>query len=72
VEGILFDQRTIERGVFEPTAIRSLLDRYYAGKEEWTIGKIALLVSLEMSLRRLAEVKQPDLKGRSSRADLAG
>jgi asparagine synthase (glutamine-hydrolysing) len=57
-EGILFDRRTLERGIFEPAAMRSLLERHYAGKEEWTIGKIAPLISYEMSLRNLVDARE--------------
>jgi asparagine synthase (glutamine-hydrolysing) len=54
-EGILLEPRTLERGIFSPAALRSLMDRHIAGKEEWTIGKIAPLISFEMSLRRLVD-----------------
>ncbi|MHB1131378.1 MAG: asparagine synthetase B family protein [Chloroflexota bacterium] len=52
-EGILFDQRTLERGFFDPAAVRSLWQRHLAGKELWTIGKIAPLVTVELVLRSL-------------------
>lgn len=55
-EGILFDQRTLERGIFEPATLRSLMARHNSGKEEWTIGKIAPLISFELSLRKLADI----------------
>jgi asparagine synthase (glutamine-hydrolysing) len=52
-EGILFDQRTLDRGLFEPSAVRSLWERHLSGRELWTIGKVAPLVSLELVLRSL-------------------
>jgi len=52
-EDILFDERTLARGIFNPNALRSLVDRHMSGHEEWTIGKIAHLITLEMMLRRL-------------------
>jgi asparagine synthase (glutamine-hydrolysing) len=58
-EGILFDQRTFERGIFEPAALKSLMARHCSGKELWTIGKIAPLISFEMSLRNLVDNDNP-------------
>jgi asparagine synthase (glutamine-hydrolysing) len=51
-EGILYDQRTADRGLFEPSLLRSLMCRHLAGHEQWTIGKIAPLMTYEMMLRR--------------------
>jgi asparagine synthase (glutamine-hydrolysing) len=51
-EGILYDQRTAGRGIFEPPFLRSLMARHLSGHEEWTIGKIASLMTYEMMLRR--------------------
>jgi asparagine synthase (glutamine-hydrolysing) len=53
VEGILFDRRTRERGLFDPAFLRALMERHLSGREEWTIGKIAPIVTYEMMLRRL-------------------
>jgi asparagine synthase (glutamine-hydrolysing) len=53
-EGILYDRRTLERGIFEPGFLRSLMARHCSGMEEWTIGKIAPLISFEMTMRKLA------------------
>lgn len=50
-EGLLFDPRTTERGLFDPAFVRSLLNRHLAGHESWILGKIAPLLSLEMVLR---------------------
>jgi asparagine synthase (glutamine-hydrolysing) len=49
---ILFDQRTTERGIFNPAYLRSIFERHVSGKELWTIGKIAPLITFEMMLRR--------------------
>ena len=51
-EGILFDRRTAERGIFSPAFLRTLMDRHLSGLEEWTIGKIAPIITYEMMLRR--------------------
>jgi asparagine synthase (glutamine-hydrolysing) len=51
-EDILFDKRTLGRKIFRPEALRSLMDRHLAGHEEWTIGKIAPIITFEMMLRR--------------------
>jgi asparagine synthase (glutamine-hydrolysing) len=51
-EAILFDERTLARGIFRPEALRSLVDRHLSGREEWTIGKIAPLITFEMMMRR--------------------
>jgi asparagine synthase (glutamine-hydrolysing) len=50
-EGILFDRRTTERGIFDPGFLRTLMDRHLSGMEEWTIGKIAPIMTYEMMLR---------------------
>jgi asparagine synthase (glutamine-hydrolysing) len=54
-EGILFDRRTLERGFFDPDAVRALWERHLSGTELWTIGKIAPLITLELSLRSLVD-----------------
>ena len=51
-EAILLDERTLSRGIFRPEALRSLLDRHLAGHEQWTIGKIAPIMTFEMMLRK--------------------
>ncbi len=51
-EDILFDRRTTERGIFNPAFLRTLMDRHLSGLEEWTIGKIAPVITYEMMLRR--------------------
>ena len=51
-ENILYDRRTTGRGIFDPLFMRSLMQRHCSGLEEWTIGKIAPLITYEMMLRR--------------------
>jgi asparagine synthase (glutamine-hydrolysing) len=51
-ETILFDRRTTERGIFNPAFLRSLMDRHVSGLEQWTIGKIAPVITYEMMLRK--------------------
>lgn len=54
-ENILFDRRTLERGLFNPQFLRSLFERHLNGNEEWTIGKIAPIITYEMALRRFLD-----------------
>jgi asparagine synthase (glutamine-hydrolysing) len=54
-EGILFDRRIIQRGIFNPDSVHSLIDRHLSGREQWTIGKIAPLITYEMMLRRFLD-----------------
>lgn len=51
-ESILFDKRTLERGIFNPDALRALWERHLSGRELHTIGKIAPIMTYEMMLRR--------------------
>jgi asparagine synthase (glutamine-hydrolysing) len=51
-EDLLFDQRTLERGIFNPAYIQSIYRRHISGKEIHTIGKIAPIMTYEMMLRR--------------------
>jgi asparagine synthase (glutamine-hydrolysing) len=53
-ESILFDQRTLERGIFDPEGIRWLWERHLSGTELWTIGKLAPIMSYELMLREFA------------------
>jgi asparagine synthase (glutamine-hydrolysing) len=50
---ILFDKRTLERGIFNPQFIRSIWERHQSGQELHTIGKFAPVMTYEMMLRRL-------------------
>jgi len=52
-ESILFDERTLERGIFSPAFLRSIWARHQSGQEMHTIGKIAPIMTYEMMLRRL-------------------
>jgi asparagine synthase (glutamine-hydrolysing) len=50
---LLMAPRTLDRGLFNPDAVRGLWERHQRGDELWTIGKIAPLMTLELVLRRL-------------------
>jgi asparagine synthase (glutamine-hydrolysing) len=54
-ESILFDLRTIERGLFDPDAVRALWERHLSGRELWTIGKVAPLLTIELVQRYFIE-----------------
>lgn len=54
-ENILFDQRTATRGIFDAAFLHTLMDRHLSGREEWTVGKIAPLITYEMMLRRFVD-----------------
>jgi asparagine synthase (glutamine-hydrolysing) len=56
-EDILFDRRTVERGIFNPAFLRTLMDRHLSGLEEHTIGKIAPIITYEMMLRKFYDTK---------------
>lgn len=51
-EDILFDKRTLERGIFNPEFIHSIWARHQSGQELHTIGKVAPIMTYEMMLRR--------------------
>jgi asparagine synthase (glutamine-hydrolysing) len=51
-EDLLFDRRTSERGIFNTGFLKALFERHLHGNEEWTIGKIAPIMTYEMFLRR--------------------
>jgi asparagine synthase (glutamine-hydrolysing) len=55
-QAILFDEKTLERGFFSPLGIQSLFSRHLSGLEEWTIGKIAPIITFEMMLRMYESV----------------
>jgi asparagine synthase (glutamine-hydrolysing) len=54
-ETILFDRRTVERGIFSPPFLRTLMNHHLSGLEEWTVGKIAPVITYEMMLRRFCD-----------------
>jgi asparagine synthase (glutamine-hydrolysing) len=51
-ENILFDKRTLNRGILTPQFLRSIWTRHQSGQELHTIGKIAPIMTYEMMLRR--------------------
>ena len=51
-ESILYDPRVEARGLFDVGFLRTLMERHCSGLEEWTVGKIAPLITYEMMLRR--------------------
>lgn len=55
VENILFDERTKDRGIFNQSFLRSLMARHCSGNEQWTIGKIAPLLTYEMMVRKFVD-----------------
>ncbi len=54
-EGILFDRRTADHGIFNPGFLQTLMSRHLSGQEQWTIGKIAPLMTYEMMLRQMLD-----------------
>jgi asparagine synthase (glutamine-hydrolysing) len=54
-ERILFDGRTLDRGLFNPEVVRDLWTHHLSGTELWTIGKIAPLITIELVLRLLSD-----------------
>lgn len=54
-EGILFDPRARQRGLFDPDTVRALWERHLRGQKLWTIGKIAPLMTIELVLRGLID-----------------
>jgi len=54
-ESVLFDGRLAGRGLFDPAFVRTLFERHLSGRELWTIGKLAPIMSLELMLRHLVD-----------------
>lgn len=54
-EAILFDRRIAERGLFNPNFLHTLMNRHLSNLEEWTIGKIAPIMTYELMLRRFCD-----------------
>ncbi len=54
---LLFDERALDRGIFNPAFLRSIFDRHMSGHELHTIGKIAPIMTFEMMLRRFYDEK---------------
>ena len=53
--GLLFDRRTLDRGLFDSSAVRSLWARHLVGRESWTMGKIVPLMTIEQVCRYLVD-----------------
>lgn len=54
-EELLFDPRTVERGLFNPAVVRRLWERHLKGDQLWTMGSVAPLITIEMVVRHLIE-----------------
>jgi len=65
-EALLFDRRTLERGIFDADCLRWLWARHQSGTEPHTIGKIAPIMTHEMMLRRLYEKDDTNADVRST------
>jgi len=52
-ENTLYNGRMAERGMFDTGYVRDLMERHMDGREEWIIGKVSPLISLEMVMQRL-------------------
>jgi asparagine synthase (glutamine-hydrolysing) len=55
LEGILFSERTLQRGIFNPDFLSSLWNRQLTGLEVNIIGKIAPIITYELMLRRFID-----------------
>jgi asparagine synthase (glutamine-hydrolysing) len=53
-EGIAFDDKTLQRGIFNPVYLRSIFNRHMAGVEDYT-RKIAAVTSFELFLREMLD-----------------
>jgi asparagine synthase (glutamine-hydrolysing) len=56
-EAILFDDRMTNRGIFNPDFIQSVWARHQSGQEEWTLGKVAPIMTYEMMLQELVDTQ---------------
>jgi len=54
-EDLLLSPRAADRGFFAPDAVRALWQRHLSGRELWTIGKIAPLMTVELYLRQTVD-----------------
>ena len=57
-EAILFDNRMMDRGIFNPDFIRSIWAQHQSGQKQWTLGKVAPIMTYEMMLQELVDVQQ--------------
>ncbi len=51
-ETILFDDPSFQDPFFDPAFVHTLMNRHLSGLEEWTIGKIAPIITYKMMLKR--------------------
>lgn len=65
-EGLLYDPRVAERDLFDPGFVRTLMARHLSGLEQWTIGRIAPVMTYEMMLRQLYDGGPPAAQGAGS------
>lgn len=54
-ETILFNDSAHQDPFFDPSHVRTLMNRHLSGLEEWTIGKIAPIITYKMMLKRFAK-----------------
>jgi asparagine synthase (glutamine-hydrolysing) len=52
-ESILYNPSIAEQGLFNPDFLSTLLSRHFSGLEQWTIGKIAPIMTYQMMLGML-------------------
>ena len=55
VEQLLFDERTLSRGLYDADALRALWARHVSGHELHTMGKVVQVMAIEMALRYVVE-----------------
>ena len=63
---ILFAPRSLDRGIFNPSAVRDLWEQHQRGDRLWTIGKLAPLMTIELVLRQYFDSSPDDNPARSS------
>ena len=54
-EELLLGERARSRGFFDPDAVADLWARHLSGRQLWTIGKIAPLMTIEMAMREFGD-----------------
>jgi len=54
-EDLLLSPRAVDRGFFDPDAVRDLWEHHLSGTQQWTIGKIAPLMTIELVMRSLVD-----------------
>jgi len=58
-EDLLLGARAQARGLYEAGAVRALWLRHLAGREPWTLGKIAPLITIELAFRQFVDGETP-------------